>query len=230
MFATSDSIITLGQIRPWFRLEDLRANKVFNVVEPLSVNIFIETDFKDKYLTGIYPMERCFKPLRSSSIAILLTEASDKLVITTASTQPKEELQDSTYSGESETKSTVKLRIAKQSSIKPNSMQTELVVSTGRVLMYFEQDKQLTRHGQLLFAEGTMEFLPNRPFYTLIGNSTTAEIHIPKHMVIGQSSTTLPTIADPGVSCQHSLVDNQSKSSTSNTDSIYSKKILVEET
>lgn len=53
------------------------------------------------------------------------------------------------------------------------------------------------------------EVLTNRIFYTLIVNPTSAQIHMPKHMVIGQSGNNLSSIVDPEVACKQSLDSNQ---------------------
>lgn len=133
-------------------------------------------------------MQRRLKPLRSSSISILLKRASDKLAVAITSLQQEEELCDSNYTWVSGTKNNVKLRAAEQISIKPNSMKMELVECKARGNASFKQDEQLAHRAQLIFAKRIMEDLPNRPLYTLLVNSTNTEIHIPKRMVIGQSN------------------------------------------
>lgn len=73
--ATNDSIVTLKHINIYLRLGDLWTETSFVVVEALSVNILIGTNFMDKYVRSIYPIERILKPLGSKLIAILSTEA-----------------------------------------------------------------------------------------------------------------------------------------------------------
>lgn len=53
-FTTNDSIVTLRQIEHYLGLGYLRARNIFIVVEALSINILIGTDFMGKYFTGIY--------------------------------------------------------------------------------------------------------------------------------------------------------------------------------
>lgn len=73
--------------------------------------------------------------------------------------------------------------------------------------MYFEKDDQLDRREQLLFMEVLMQFLLNVPFYTLIANSTKAEIDKLRHVVSSQSSDAITTVADLEVDCKQSLAD-----------------------
>lgn len=96
----------------------------------------------------------------------------------------------------------VELRATKLPSIKPSSTQMVLVVSKAREPIYFKQNGQLARREQLLLAKGVMESLPNCLFYTLIVNSTNAEIHMPDYMVISRSSNTLITVVDQALAGQ----------------------------
>lgn len=137
--------------------------------------------------------------------------------IATTLAQQIEERYNSKYNRESEIKHTVKLRVSKQTSIKPNRMKRVLFVTKRRRLMYFEQGFQLGRRKQLMFAKEIMNFLPNRPYYTLIVNSTNVRVYMPIHMVIVQSSNQLSTVVEPEVACKQLLADNQPKLSAVNT-------------
>lgn len=99
----------------------------------------------DKYVAGIYPTEGQLKPLRSRPIAIILTEGIDKMSITTASAQLKEERHDRNNIRENEIKLTINLNVAKQISSKPKTMQKMLVVGEGKEPRHLERDKQLAR-------------------------------------------------------------------------------------
>lgn len=56
----------------------------------------------------------------------------------------------------------------------------------------------LGQREQLLFAKEIMEILPNRLIYILMVNTVTTDIHMPKHLVIGQANNTFSSIVDPG--------------------------------
>lgn len=133
----------------------------------------------------------------------------------------KEERRDSNYISGGETKKTIKLKVAEQSSIKPIRLQMALVLSTRWGSLYFEHDEQLARREYLLFEKGLIEVLPNCPFFHLIGISIRTEIHMPKHMGDGQLNITLSTIVDAEVPCQKSLVKIQPIYSPINPVSIY---------
>lgn len=47
------------------------------MVEILMVNILIRTDFIDKYVRNVYPLERRLKPPRLKPIVILLAGATE---------------------------------------------------------------------------------------------------------------------------------------------------------
>lgn len=133
--ATNGPIVSLGRIKLYQGFGDLRVKTIFIVIETLSVDILIGTDFLDKYATGSYSTEKQLKLLLSITIAILSTRVSDKLTISTTSMQQEEERPDSNYICKS--KNTVKLGVAKQTASKPNSMKKVLSVSRGQELMYF---------------------------------------------------------------------------------------------
>lgn len=69
--ATNDPIATLRQIELYLGYGDFCAKTISIMVKILSRNVVIGTDFKDKNVTTIYPMERQLKQLRSRQIAIL---------------------------------------------------------------------------------------------------------------------------------------------------------------
>lgn len=71
-----------------------------------------------------------------------------------------------------------------------------------------------------MFTERMMEFLFDSSFFTLTNNSTDAEIHMPGHIVIGQSNNTLFTIVDHEVASQISFADQQPFLSTVDSFSI----------
>lgn len=93
----------------------------------------------NNYVTGIYPIQRRLKPLRSRPTAILSSRALEKLAIDTTSAQRDKEHHDSNIIRECETKNNVKLRVAKQIPIEPNILHRVLVASTEQRNMYFEQ-------------------------------------------------------------------------------------------
>lgn len=140
-----------------------------------------------------------------NTICYPFTGALLKLAMATASAQQEEERRDTNYTQESEEKSTVKLRIAKQTTTKYNSIRRRLLVSEHRIIFYFKQEKLLARREQAMLARGIMEFLPIRPFYTSPDSSTNEKLHLREHVVIGHSNNVLSTIADPEVAC-HTLV------------------------
>lgn len=109
----------------------------------------------DKYVTGIYRTEKQLKLLSSKPIAILSTGVSDKLAIAAASASQKEEPDDINYTWIAELKNTVKLRAAEQTSIRLKNMKI-LVVSEKQGLPYSEQNENLARQEQLLFAKEKM--------------------------------------------------------------------------
>lgn len=59
----NDPNIALRQIDLYPRLGDVSAKTIFNVVEAMSVNIFIETDFSDNYVESTYSTKRRPKAL-----------------------------------------------------------------------------------------------------------------------------------------------------------------------
>lgn len=77
--------------------------------------------------------------------------------------------------------------------------------------MYFEQDEWLARRDQFKFAKEIMKALPYRPFYTLIVNSTNAELHTQNDTVFRKSNNTITTILDPKLANRQSLVNNLPK-------------------
>lgn len=162
--AMNDAIITFRQNELYLKPGDLRAKKIFLVVEKLSVSILIETYIKDKYFTCIYPTERQLNHLSSRQIAFLSTEASNKQVIATASVQQEGERRVSNKIGEKAIEPAIKLKVTKQNSFQPSGMQNVLDVSKEQGLMYFEQLEQSARREQLLSAKRIMEFLTKNPF------------------------------------------------------------------
>lgn len=70
--ATSDQIITIREADLYIRLGGLDAMPAFFVVESLSVNIPIGTDFMNGYVRKIYSTGKPLKPRRSRPINIYL--------------------------------------------------------------------------------------------------------------------------------------------------------------
>lgn len=70
--------MTLGEIELYLGPGDLRANTLFIFGETLSINILIGPDFLDKYVIGIYQVERQQEKLRSRLIFILQIGSLDK--------------------------------------------------------------------------------------------------------------------------------------------------------
>lgn len=121
---TNNPIITLGKIKIYLTPSGLRVETILNMVETLSVNILIGSNLVDKYVTKIYPTERQLRPLLSRPITILSKKASERLFIATAKAQQEEERHAINNILESEIKPTFKLRVARQTPNKPNSMKS----------------------------------------------------------------------------------------------------------
>lgn len=117
-----------------------------------------------KYL----PYRKTSQTTSFKTVCYFSARLSDKLALATASAQQKEGWHDNNETRGSDTKTTVKLRAAKQTSIKPNGMEKVLFASKWQGLKFLEQYEHLAQQEQLMFAQGMMEVLSNRLFYTLI--------------------------------------------------------------
>lgn len=60
--AKNDPTITFGQIKLNIESGQNCAKTIFSVVESLSANTHIGTNFMDKYVTSIHPTKRRLKP------------------------------------------------------------------------------------------------------------------------------------------------------------------------
>lgn len=78
-------MIVLRRVDLFINLGDLHTKLTFDVVETLSVFIFIGMIFIGKYVKIIYPAARKLMPKNSRAIAVLSTETSEKLATATAS-------------------------------------------------------------------------------------------------------------------------------------------------
>lgn len=120
--ATNDPIITWKQTKFYKVLEELHAKTIFKAVETSSGNIFIVTYFTDRYVKSTYHKERRHKLRRCKPIAVHSREAPDKLEISTTPLEQVKECNDSNDTHGSEAQTAFKLRVTKQTLIKPNTM------------------------------------------------------------------------------------------------------------
>lgn len=78
-------------------LGDLCAKTIFNIVETLSINIVIGTDFVDKIVKSIHLTRSWLKLLPSTSIAMFSNGPSEKRAVATKLPQQDKERHDSNH-------------------------------------------------------------------------------------------------------------------------------------
>lgn len=77
--------------------------------------------------------------------------------------------------------------------LKPRSVTPVTVVSTARGLLRFEPDMAPVQRQHLL-ANCVMEVMANIPLHILLTNVSNQDVHVPKHMIMGQQCSNLTRI------------------------------------
>lgn len=101
---------TLGELRTIARL---------NVVEKLSVNVPVGTNFIDEYFISTYQSKRKPTRLESRPISVHIKRALDKVAIVDGSISKGNKCRGNNNNNRDKLENNVKLRFERQTSIKP---------------------------------------------------------------------------------------------------------------